>query len=207
LQPNAFAFPYAVGPTKGDEMPAIKLGQPFPHAIQSGGMTTFMKNADRANEGIDIVLVISLRKFHPVEVVALVEEPIRLGIVRFESIIFFLLEAEHSIVFDSPFGIGLYTPEIAGELLQALRDARGWPAMARRRIDLVAVDADTNLVESVRKTTLTRTWWVALADELERCPLALSRQEYDAATQRAYLQWKTPAEMIDHCVIIEEVGI
>jgi hypothetical protein len=59
-------------------MPAIKLGQPFPHAIQSGGMTTFMKTADRANEGVDIVLVISLRQFHPVEVKAFVEEPIRL---------------------------------------------------------------------------------------------------------------------------------
>jgi hypothetical protein len=77
-----------------------------------------------ANEGVDIVLVISLRQFHPVEVKAFVEEPIRLGIVRFESIIFFLLVAAHSIVFDSPFGIGLYTPETAGDLLQASRDAR-----------------------------------------------------------------------------------
>jgi hypothetical protein len=127
--------------------------------------------------------------------------------VRFESIIFFLLVAAHSMVFDSPSGIGLYTPKTAGDLLQASRDARSWPAMARRRVDMVAVDADTNLVESVRKTTLTRTWWMALADELERCPLSLSRQEYDATTQRAYLQWTTPAEMIDHCVIIEEVGV
>jgi hypothetical protein len=45
----------------------------------------------------------------------------------------------------------------------------------------------TAFMERLRKTTLTRKWWIALYEALERCPMNLSRNEYDAAIQGAYL--------------------
>ena len=126
----------------------------------------------------------------------------------YEPLIFILLEASGPTLLDSPFGIGLYPPETVAALLASARCAHGWPLNIRRSTILVVVDPlTTMIVQGLRMTTLTRNWWIALSEGLECCPALLSRSDYNAAIQRAYSRWSSPAEMRRHCVIIEENGI
>jgi len=188
-------------------MPIIKIGQPFPGHIQEDGLLTFMEVSHGDDQGLDLMFVNSLPGVLPSEVDLLVSKPIKIGIVRFPPIIFFLLVVEGPAALDSPFGIGLYPEGTTAKLLEAARRARGWPPAARRVIDVVIVDSETTLVNRIRRTTLTRAWWMTLADELELCPPSLSREAYRAAMQQAYSRWKNPGEMVSHCVILEETGI
>jgi hypothetical protein len=185
----------------------FEVGQPYPGIVQGQGLLTFMGASEGDDNGVEAMFVASLPGALPVEVEALISKPIRFGIVQFNPIIFILLLADGPTVLDSPFGIGLYRHETAIELLEASRHARGWPAITRRITKLVVVDPETMLIKGLREMTLTRDWWITLADELERCPLSLSRENYKTAMQQAYSRWKTTAEMIPHCVVIEETGI
>jgi hypothetical protein len=188
-------------------MPIIRVGQPFPGHIQEEGLFTFMEVSHGDDQGLDLMFVNSLPRVLPNEVDLLISKPIKVGIVRYHPIIFFLLVVEGPMMLDSPFGIGLYPEGTAVKLLEAARQARGWPAAARRVIDVVVVDSETTLVNRIRRTTLSRAWWMTLADELELCPPSLSREDYTAAMQQAYSRWKAPAEMVSHCLILEETGI
>jgi hypothetical protein len=166
-----------------------------------------MDVAPEANHGVDTMFVVSLHGLHHVEIEALIEKPIRIGITRFDPIIFFVLEAESNIAFDSPFGIGLYSKDKATELLAAARQAQDWSPATRRIVDLVVVEADSKIIRRIRRTTLTRDWWIALANELGRCPHSLSRENYQAAMRSAYARWTSPLQMIPHCEIIEEARV
>jgi hypothetical protein len=188
-------------------MPVFEIGKPFPGNLPAGGMVTFMEVAPEADCGVDMMFAISLHGVHPVEIEALIEKPIRMGIVRFDPIIFFVLVAESNIAFDSPFGIGLYSEDKANELLAAADQPRAWSPATRRIVDLVVVEAESKIIRRMRRTTLTRTWWITLADELAGCPRSLLREQYEMAMKSAYARWTSPRDMIPHCKIIEETAI
>jgi hypothetical protein len=188
-------------------MSVFEIGRPFPGALKGDGLVTFMEPSEGEDNGIDAMIVASMSRPLPREIEAFIRKPIRLGILSFDPILFILVVADGQMVWDSPFGIGLYARETATKLVAASRQARGWPAMTRRLTHLLVVDQDNMLIKGIRAMTLTCQWWITLADELERCPLSLSREDYRAAMQQAYSRWKSPAEMIPHCAIIEEAGI
>jgi hypothetical protein len=187
-------------------MSLLKVGKPLPYRLEgSDGLTTFMEPT-MGDEGIESMFVASLANIDPREFDALIQEPIRFGILVYEPLVFVVLDASGIILLDSPFGIGLYPPELVAALRTSARCAHGWPPNVRRSTILVIVDPVTMIIQRIRKTTLTRNWWVVLSDALECCPSTLSTADYRAATQRAYSRWSSPLEMLPHCAIIEENG-
>ena len=188
-------------------MSILKVGEPFPHKLEgTGGLTSFMEPM-KGEEGIELMFAASLPDIHPQELDALIRKPINFGILLYEPLVFIVLETSGPTLLDLPFGISLYPPEIVTALLASARCAFRWPSEMRRSTILTVVDPDTMIVQGLRKTTLTRKWWVALSEALERCPAVLSRNDYNAAIQRAYSRWNSPAEMLRDCAIIEEDGI
>jgi hypothetical protein len=188
-------------------MPIFEIGKRYPGELEAiDGLITFMEPS-KGDEGLESMFVASLPNIVPRELDALLREPIRFGILLYEPLIFIELQASGPTLLDSPFGIGLYPPETAAALPASARCAHGWAQNIRRSTNLVIVDPVTMIIQGLRSTTLTRNWWVVLSDALERCPPSLSREDYRAATQRAYSRWSCTAEMLPHCAIIEENGI
>jgi hypothetical protein len=188
-------------------MPILKVGNPFPGKLEdTGGLASHMEPT-KGKEGIESMFVVSLPEIHPREFDALIREPIRFGILLYEPLVFIVLEAPGTTLIDSPFGLGLYPPEVVTALLASAHCAYEWSVNIRRSTIIAVVDPLTMIVRGLRKTTLTRDWWIALSDALERCPVALSRSEYTDAIQRAYSRWDSPADMLRDCTIIEESGI
>jgi hypothetical protein len=187
-------------------MPLLKVGSSLPYKLEgTDGCTVFMEPT-RGDEGIESMFAVSLPQISRREFDALTSEPIRFGILPYAPLVFILLEAPGVTVLDSPFGIGLYPPETVAALLSSARCAHDWPPNVRRSTILAVIDPITQVVQGLRKTTLTRNWWIALCRALERCPTVLSRSEYNDTIQRAYSRWRTPVEMLQDCRTLEEGG-
>jgi len=184
----------------------IEVGKVFPWPFPSHGMRVALDPTPDEN-GLEAFFIIGLPRISAEDEKAFSDHPLRIGIVPFAPIMFFLFIGHGDLQFDAPFAIGIHDPNFIDGFMSCAEEPRSWPENTRRPVNVAIVDSETRLVKRLRTLTFTLAWWVKLADAMRLCPQVLSREAYREAMQRAYAQWPTITEMIAGCTIIEMGGI
>jgi len=183
----------------------FEIGKRYPGAVPGAGMLAHME-ATPDDDGIELMFLVGLTDISEVELNGLIQEPIRFGILPYGPLVIFLLNASAN-TFDAPCAIGLASPEWTAAILKSAVEPRRWPSNTRRLTRLAVIDPATRIIQGLREMTLTRDWWITLADALEGSPVRLTREDYEAAVAEAYGRWPLPEDMLPACAIIEEAGI
>ena len=179
-----------------------QVGQPWPHPIASDELQAVM---DVGEESLNLMLVAAVERPTAAEWRALARGQTHIGILPSDPLVWFILATER-ISLNAPYGLGLTGSERAEKLRAAASHARSWPDTECGLVTVAVIDTASRLIAELRARSLSRTWWIALADALAAMPTSLDQSAYNRAIARDYGRWTTPAAMLAACTIIETGG-
>lgn len=183
----------------------FELGEKYPGTLPSEGMLLII-NPDEDCTRLQIIMVAVLSDFHPRDIESLNKNSNNIGIVPFPPLLFVLFHNQ-TMQFDAPLNLGAYHPDTVAQLRACAAKAHDRPIYDLQPIEFILVDQKTENIVAIRYMSLTKAWWSALADAIDRCPDGLSKDAYDKAVKRAYKKWPTPIKMVPACSHIEPAGL
>lgn len=178
------------------------VGEPWPHPIAGEGMTLWL---EVGADALDAMLVITIASPTNKEVRLLRAEPLRISIVPAAPLVWIVLQTQGGTPsVDAPYAVGVNPKAEALRSCAAL--ARTRPETQRGTLTVATVDAATGITQVLRLVSLTRTWWIALADALDACPAPISQAEHAAAMHRDMVRWPRTETMLRHAAVSERAG-
>ncbi|MEN2980846.1 hypothetical protein P7L78_21885 [Tistrella bauzanensis] len=177
------------------------VGAPWPHQLAGEGLQMLVTpDAD----WLSVTLVATARGLTRPEVRALTKGRIRVGIVPSPPLVHILLMAD-GIDLDAPYCIGLHQPASIDTIRRGAGHARSWAPTRRGALLLAVVDTHDRATRGLRMVSLSRDWWVALADGLDACgPVTPAGR--DAAMGAAYCRWPDVTAMTAAATVVEVAG-
>jgi hypothetical protein len=181
---------------------AYRVGDRWPHPLAGEGLQAVMNAGE---QGLQLMLVAGVARPTDRERRALAQGSIRIGILPADPLVWFVLSGE-GVSLDAPYGLGLTGPARAGQLLVAADCARFWSDRIRGLVTVALVDTASHLTSELRVVSLSKAWWIALADALAAMPKTLSQGAYDRAMVRDYARWTSPEAVLAASSIVEVGG-
>lgn len=183
-------------------MQVYEVARPWPHPMPAEGLQML---ADPGDEGLSVTLVAAVPSPTRGEVRALTKGRMRLGILPRPPVAYVVLLAD-GIALDAPYCLGIHNAQDIAQRRASAGLARSWTERQKGLLTVATVDSTTRITRGLRAVTLSRSWWIALADALDQCgPTDGSAR--DRSMRETYARYPMVADMARDCAIIEVAGI
>ena len=182
---------------------AVRQGDLWPDKVQAD---TACLLAQPGAEGLDVVLVVALKRPTRDELRTLAIEPLWIGLMPARPVVW-LIAAGQRIGLDTPCALGAPGLRDAQALRQCASRARSWAADRTGLLPIAVIDGgDDNRLRVHRRVCLSRAWWCVLADAFERCPDVVSTDALHRAAAQTRKRYGDSAEMLRDCAIVEHTA-
>jgi len=175
------------------------VGEPWPHALAANGLQATL------TEALDLALLAGIWRPTGKEIEAMRIGQLRIGVLPSLPLVWIMLDAG-AVSFDAPYALGLEPAEKRASIIEHAAAIGTWPESNRGLISIFTVDSVSRRIGAIRTVTLSRTWWLALADGLRASGAPLSGAAQSAAIKRDYKRWPITAEMFAAASVVEIGG-
>jgi hypothetical protein len=179
----------------------FSVGERWPLPLRGDGM---LASIEPGEEGPSLMLVCAMPQPTSAEVTAMRKRPLRIALLPSPPLLWFALATER-LSLDAPYAVGLHRPHEVAAILESARRVAGWPEATRSLVTVPLVDtAAGNTIRALRVVSLSRAWWLVLADALP-ATATITREEHARAIDRDLARWPRTDDMLA-AAAISEIG-
>lgn len=183
-------------------MTSFTVGQPVPRGTTITEGPRVVLTAGK--EAPDLMFLGGINRPSAREVLALTNEPLKIALLRHGDLAWFVITCGKELSFDASFSLGIEPDAL--NIRKSVAEARTWPEQQRCLVTLIMADTSTNKVIAIRAVSLSREFWITLADILDQARLSVSDVEYQMSMEQSYRAFPTTDAMLRAATIVETAG-